>query len=105
MKRKVEASKDEPDAKKIKVDPAEEKQKEEMKKQNKRFDIVLVKIFFYCLLRMFYYRDLMKKHMKKKELEALLEHNKQEIPVGEVEKLPKPYRGKTARNLAIQIHF
>ena len=26
----------------------------------------------------------MKKHMKKKELEALLEHNKQEIPVGEV---------------------
>jgi len=68
MKRKVEASKDEPDAKKIKVDPAEEKQKEEMKKQNKR---------------MFYYRDLMKKHMKKKELEALLEHNKQEIPVGE----------------------
>ena len=34
--------------------------------------------------RMFYYRDLMKKHMKKKELEALLEHNKQEIPVGEV---------------------
>jgi len=68
MKRKVEASKDEPDAKKIKVDPAEEKQKEEMKKQNKR---------------MFYYRDLMKKHMKKKELEALLGHNKQEIPVGE----------------------
>ena len=85
MKRKVEASKDEPDAKKIKVDPAEEKQKEEMKKQNKRLDIVLVKIFFYCLLRMFYYRDLMKKHMKKKELEALLEHNKQEIPVGEVD--------------------
>ena len=58
-----------------------------------------------CHLRMFYYRDLMKKHRKKKELEALLEHNKQEIPVGEVEKLPKPYRGKTARNLAIQIHF
>ena len=40
---------------------------------------------FFCHLRMFYYRDLMKKHMKKKELEALLEHNKQEIPVGEVE--------------------
>ena len=37
MKRKVEASKDEPDAKKMKVDPAEEKQKEEMKKQNKKF--------------------------------------------------------------------
>ena len=37
MKRKVEASQDEPDAKKMKVDPAEEKQKEEMKKQNKKF--------------------------------------------------------------------
>ena len=37
MKRKVEASKEEPDAKKMKVDPAEEKQKEEMKKQNKKF--------------------------------------------------------------------
>ena len=37
--------------------------------------------------RMFYYRDLMKKHMKKKELEALLEHNKQEIPVGEVKQM------------------
>ena len=37
MKRKVETSKDEPDAKKMKVDPAEEKQKEEMKKQNKKF--------------------------------------------------------------------
>lgn len=107
MKRKVEASKDEPDAKKIKVDPAEEKQKEEMKKQNKRFVWFLWDFgkVFLCHLRMFYYRDLMKKHMKKKELEALLEHNKQEIPVGEVEKLPKPYRGKTARNLAIQIHF
>ena len=30
----------------------------------------------------------MKKHMKKKELESLLEHNKQEIPVGEVKCLP-----------------
>ena len=37
MKRKVEASKDGPDAKKMKVDPVEEKQKEEMKKQNKKF--------------------------------------------------------------------
>ena len=89
MKRKVEASKDEPDAKKIKVDPAEEKQKEEMKKQNKRFVGILTDFgeVFLCHLRMFYYRDLMKKHMKKKELEALLEHNKQEIPVGEVENL------------------
>ena len=85
MKRKVEASKDEPDAKKIKVDPAEEKQKEEMKKQNKRFVWYLRDIGEMCHLRMFYYRDLMKKHMKKKELEALLEHNKQEIPVGEVQ--------------------
>ena len=39
----------------------------------------------------------MKKHMKKKELEVLLEHNKQEIPVGEVEKLPKPYREKNCK--------
>ena len=84
MKRKVEASKDEPDAKKIKVDPAEEKQKEEMKKQNKRF-VWYLRVGEMCYLRMFYYRDLMKKHMKKKELEALLEHNKQEIPVGEVQ--------------------
>ena len=36
MKRKVEASKDEPDAKKIKVDPAEEKQKEEMKNKKQK---------------------------------------------------------------------
>ena len=36
-KRKVEeGSTDQPDAKKIKVDPAEEKEKEEMKKQNKK---------------------------------------------------------------------
>ena len=84
MKRKVEASKDEPDAKKIKVDPAEEKQKEEMKKQNKRF-VWYLRDIGEMHLRMFYYRDLMKKHMKKKELEALLEHNKQEIPVGEVQ--------------------
>ena len=41
-----------------------------------------------CNLRMFYYRDLLKKHLKKKELESLLEHNKQEIPVGEVKCLP-----------------
>ena len=46
MKRKVEASKDEPDAKKMKVDPAEEKQKEEMKKQNKKF--VAADVFSLC---------------------------------------------------------
>jgi hypothetical protein len=39
-----------------------------MKKQNKKI---------------FYYRDLLEKHLKKKELEALLEHNDQEIPVGQ----------------------
>ncbi len=40
-----------------------------MKKQNKK---------------MFYYRDLLQKHLKKKELENLLEYNNQEIPVGQV---------------------
>ena len=53
----------------VKEDPAEKAQKEEMKKQNKK---------------MFYYRDLLKKHCKKKELYSLLEHNKQEVPEGEV---------------------
>ena len=47
----------------------EPEDKEEMKKQNKK---------------MFYYRDLLEKGLKKKELEALLEHNNQEIPVGQV---------------------
>jgi hypothetical protein len=41
-----------------------------MKKQNKKI---------------FYYRDLLEKHLKKKELEALLDHNNQEIPTGQVE--------------------
>ena len=37
MKRKIEdVSADEPDSKKIKADPAAEKEKEEMKKQNKK---------------------------------------------------------------------
>ena len=40
-----------------------------MKKQNKR---------------MFYYRDLLQKYLKKKEMETLLEYNNQEVPVGEV---------------------
>jgi hypothetical protein len=40
-----------------------------MKKQNKKI---------------FYYRDLLEKHLKKKELEALLDHNNQEIPTGQV---------------------
>ena len=40
-----------------------------MKKQNKKI---------------FYYRDLLEKHLKKKELELLLDHNNQEIPPGQV---------------------
>jgi len=73
VKRKVEdVGTDEPDSKKakmeVKEDPAEKAEKEEMKKQNKK---------------MFYYRDLLKKHLKKAELYSLLEHNKQEIPTGE----------------------
>ena len=50
----------------------EAEDKEEMKKQNKK---------------MYYYRDLMQKQLKKKELEALLEHNKQEIPIGQVRRM------------------
>ena len=74
VKRKMEENgTDEPDSKKakleVKEDPAEKAQKEEMKKQNKK---------------MFYYRDLLKKHCKKAEMYSLLEHNKQEIPQGEV---------------------
>ena len=73
LKRKSEANgKDEPDSKKMKLevkeDPAEAALKEKMKKQNKQ---------------MFYYRDLLKKHLKKQDLYNLLEHNKQEIPTGE----------------------
>jgi len=67
MKRKLEASKDEPDAKKPKVEK-DDINKEMMKKQNKK---------------MFYYRDLLKKHLSKKEMESLLEHNMQEVPAGE----------------------
>ena len=33
--------------------------------------------------KMFYYRDLLKKHLKKQDLYNLLEHNKQDIPTGE----------------------
>ena len=81
LKRKSEANgKDEPDSKKakldVKEDPEASAQKEEMKKQNKK---------------MFYYRDLLKKHCKKQELYSLLEHNKQEIPVGEVHHFHQNY--------------
>merc|ERR1719319_776549 len=70
MKRKSEsASKDEPDAKKRKMEVKEEPEdREEMKKHNKK---------------MFYYRDLLDKNLKKKELENLLEYNNQEVPVGQ----------------------
>ena len=71
VKRKIEANGgDEPDSKKMKKeDPEEAAVKEKMKKQNKQ---------------MFYYRDLLSKHLKKQDLYNLLEHNKQEIPTGEV---------------------
>ena len=71
VKRKIEANGgDEPDSKKMKKeDPEEAAEKEKMKKQNKQ---------------MFYYRDLLSKHLKKQDLYNLLEHNKQEIPTGEV---------------------
>jgi len=73
VKRKLESNgKDEPDSKKVKLevkdDPAEAALKSKMKKQN---------------TKMFYYRDLLKKHLKKQDLYNLLEHNKQDIPTGE----------------------
>jgi len=69
IKRKLDAGSDEPDAKRLKTEVKDEPEdKEEMKKQNKK---------------LFYYRDLMQKNLKKKELESLLEFNEQEIPVGE----------------------
>ena len=78
VKRKIEANgKDEPDSKKMKIDkedPEEKAIKEEMKKQNKK---------------MFYYRDLLSKHLKKQDLYNLLEHNKQEIPSGEEKALDR----------------
>ena len=76
VKRKIESS-DEPDSKKKKIDkedPEEKAVKEEMKKQNKK---------------MFYYRDLLSKHLKKQDLYNLLEHNKQEIPSGEEKALDR----------------
>lgn len=67
-KRKAENGTDEPDSKRIKTENIkEDPEKEEMKKQNKK---------------MFYYRDLLEKNLKKKELSTLLEHNAQEIPEG-----------------------
>jgi len=69
LKRKLEEATDEPDSKKLKLGVKDEPEdKEEMKKQNKK---------------MFYYRDLLQKGLKKKDLEGLLEYNNQEIPVGQ----------------------
>jgi hypothetical protein len=68
-KNPVKTSADEPDGKKIKVE--DEKEKEAIKKQMKK---------------VFYYRDLLERHLKKAELTDLLEVNKQEVPTG-VEKM------------------
>jgi len=67
VKRKAENGVDEPDAKKMKKEIKEDPEKEEMRKQNKK---------------MFYYRDLLQKNLKKPELVTLLEYNGQEIATG-----------------------
>ena len=57
---------DEPDSKKQKVDDEkQQKEKEAIKKQMKKI---------------FYYRDLLERNLKKNEMQDLLESNKQEIP-------------------------
>ena len=57
---------DEPDAKKIKVED-DSKEKEAIKKQMKKI---------------FYYRDLLERNLKKGELKDLLEANGQDVPAG-----------------------
>ena len=69
MKRKIAPDSkgtDEPDAKKIKVED-DSKEKEAIKKQMKKI---------------FYYRDLLERNLKKGEFKDLLEANGQEIPIG-----------------------
>ena len=69
MKRKIEATTkggDEPDAKKVKVED-DSKEREAIKKQMKKI---------------FYYRDLLERNLKKNELQDLLEANSQEVPTG-----------------------
>ena len=68
-KRKTEASGDEPDGKKAKVESeADLKEQKELKKQ---------------MTKIYYYRDMLQRHLAKKNLEELLTHNEQEIPSGE----------------------
>jgi len=69
MKRKIEATTkggDEPDAKKVKVED-DSKERDAIKKQMKKI---------------FYYRDLLERNLKKNELQDLLEANSQEVPTG-----------------------
>ena len=63
MKRKLEKSADEPDAKKVKTE--DPKETEMIKKQMKKI---------------YYYRDLLERNLKKNELQDLLEYNNQEVP-------------------------
>lgn len=65
---------DEPDSKKVKADPEAEKEKEAIKKQVKKI---------------FYYRDLLERNLKKAGLQGLLEANGQEVPVGESKMLDR----------------
>ena len=64
MKRKLEKSSDEPDAKKVKTEN-DPKETEMIKKQMKKI---------------YYYRDLLERNLKKNELQDLLEYNDQEVP-------------------------
>ena len=69
-KRKTEPSADEPDGKKAKIEQPPElskSDKDELKKQMKKI---------------YYYRDMLERHLAKKDLEELLTHNDQEIPSG-----------------------
>ncbi len=67
----AKADPDEPDSKQIKIEKpdleAEKKAKEALKKQ---------------MTKIFYYRDLLERNLKKGELQDLLEYNKQEVPTG-----------------------
>ena len=67
MKRKMNAAGiDEPDSKKIKVED-DSKVKEAIKKQMKKI---------------YYYRDLLERNLKKPEMQDLLESNGQDVPSG-----------------------
>ena len=70
-KRKAKKSEDEPDSKKSKTETGDDgldaATKEKLKKQMKKI---------------YYYRDMLQRHLQKKDLEALLVLNGQEIPSG-----------------------